>query len=278
MAEEELGGQIPLDSSACESIAEKLARKMEEHLRSATQAFADQEFAAAFQTLDRLPESRRTPALRELHRQCLELKEAQKHIETAERSSANGDYDFAVRTLEKIPEYVRSNIISDKIEEAHTLVKIGTHLERARQYLANFNYDAAVRSLETVPEEDRVDGFTTIWNEANEKRSLVRKLQTELKQKWDELKGNPSVDLCVHTFSLIDQLLELHPNDESLKEQRNQTDELQQRVRHRDEQCAVAQERFDELQYAEVVELLQQIDAELRPGKVAQLKAEAVNS
>ena len=276
VTEEELAGKVPLDSSAYESIAEKLARKMEEHLRSATLAFADQEFAAAFQALDRLPESRRTPALRELHRQCLELKQAQKHIETAERSAANGDYAFAVRTLEKIPEYARSGIISGKIEEARTLVKIGTHLERARRHLADYNYDAAVRTLKTVPEEDRVKEFTTLWNEANEKQSLVRRLRAELTQKWDELKLNRCVDLCAHTLSLLDQLLELHPNDETLKEQRNRTNELQQRVRHRDELCALAQERLDEFQYAEVVALLQQIDVELRQRNAALLKAEAV--
>ena len=40
VAIDELKEQPPQDDSEYESIAEKLARKMEEHLRNATQAFA----------------------------------------------------------------------------------------------------------------------------------------------------------------------------------------------------------------------------------------------
>ncbi len=265
-----------LESRQDVSIAQRIEQKLAECLDSARQAFADQEFDAAFKALDEMPDSRRTGELRRLYQRCLNLKTAQELFDKGLSLVDGGDYEQAQEILQRIPEHAHTSSITELIQKVERLNRSASSLRQAQDLLGRYEYVRAQSVLTQIDEADRTDHFAAMLKEAVEKQTLSEELLERSDVLWQKGEATASTSVYEELAGFLPTLQDLRPDLPQTRSRREQVEHTLAQLRQRDKLLKQAQRHFEAYEDDAAIELLRSVDEQIRKGESLRLHDAAI--
>lgn len=259
-------------ASGRSQVEERVAGKVEESLRSAKRAFEKSDFSAALRAIEKVPDGHRTAEMKKLYESCEQLQNLQSLFQSVEKCFSKGEHAEAVRILEQLPEAARNEKSNELLNKAQMFVKTKPVIEAAQRRLAAHDYAEVIQVLEEIPKPYRSDDLVAMLQEAHTKQRRLKELRSEVDKVLANAGEKDSAEPYIESIPLLQQILELKPNDVDASRQTKEAERFRELYERRDYLYESAVDLFENRDYPSAIRLLDQVDAQLRTGQVAELQ------
>jgi len=263
------------DTSAAVTPRNAVEDKVREHFEAARAAYSEKDYASAARFLEQVPEIQLTADMRMLLDVCRQYCNARVQFDSASRSYSHGEYALAVRLLEQIPEHVRDEACQQLLEQARREARVKPVIEAAQRSLVRFEFVEAIRILEEIGPDERTPRLNELLHDVQSRVRRLKELRDDFERKRTAAREQISAELCNEALLIVDQALELKPNDAHFRELRIEMQEFRRLIEERNALYGRALEQFENQDYQGASATLRTISSDLCTGECSELLEKA---